>query len=143
MTGEITDGIWRSTLRAEPEAWNDAPSVAGKFIIVDSSEPGTPVGSLALGKTAGLDFVSGTLMDGGSVFLLARASTDRAVPLYAPLYSGKGLFLGWITSASGGQGVWIKPGAARPIDILIVEQISAGEATSEPRKRGDATKSDE
>jgi hypothetical protein len=50
-----------------------------------------------------------------------------AIPLSAPLYSGQGLFLAWITftnwpaQTNFGQAVWIGPGFTNLTDVRLVK----------------------
>jgi hypothetical protein len=52
---------------------------------------------------------------------------DTGIPLYVPLYSGKGLFLGWITLTNSpgetnfGNPVWIKPGSTNATQFFMVK----------------------
>ena len=63
----------------------------------------------------------------GSFFRAAPMDQGAGIPLYIPLYSGKGLFLGWITftnspaAANFGQAVWIKPGRTNLTGVFIVK----------------------
>jgi hypothetical protein len=71
--------------------------------------------------------VAGTLADGATFLRAAPMAKGPAIPLYVPLYSGQGLFLGWITltnstaQANFGQAVWIRPGATNPAAVFIVK----------------------
>jgi hypothetical protein len=71
--------------------------------------------------------VTGTLADGANIVRAAPMVKGPAIPLYVPLYSGKGMFLGWITfTNSPGQtntdgAFWIKPGATNATGVLIVK----------------------
>jgi len=132
MTGVISNAEWRSILQAGRSvfhaATNPAPDCAGQFALVISSGATAPAGYLTLNHTAGgTVLVTGTLADGATIFRAAPMAKGPAIPLYAPLYSGQGLFLAWITFTNWpaqenfGQAVWIGPGFTNLSDIHIVK----------------------
>jgi hypothetical protein len=130
ISGVISNASWVSILHAERDAANFAPGIEGQFVIVIPSDAATPAGYLTVSNTAsGSAQVSGSLADGAELFRLAPVSKDLAIPLYLPLYSGQGLFLGWISptnaTANIGQATWIKPGAANPINVWIIKKGEA------------------
>ena len=62
------------------------------------------------------------------IFRSAPIGQGATIPLYAPLYSGNGLFLGWLTltnppaGTNYGQALWaFQPGATNGTAILIVK----------------------
>ncbi len=122
MTGALSDGEWRSILQAGRAATNPVPLLSGQFALVIPSGSNAPVGYLTLTQTAGATaLVAGSLADGASLLRTAPMLNGAAIPLYAPLYSGKGLFLGWITLTNSGDAFWIKPGSPTPTGVLIVK----------------------
>jgi hypothetical protein len=132
MTGVISNASWLSVLQAGlavfDAATNPAPAVAGPFALVLPASPGAPVGSLTLTNTpGGTAFVAGTLADGAGFFRAAPMEQGAVIPLYVPLYSGNGLFLGWLTPANPpgqtnfGQALWLAPDAANAASVLIVK----------------------
>jgi hypothetical protein len=132
MTGMISNGDWRSILKASRAVFNaasnPAPVCAGQFALVIPSGANTPVGYLTLTNTAGgTALVTGTLADGANIIRAAPMVKGAAIPLYVPLYSGKGLFLGWITftnwpaQTNVADAFWIKPGSTNVTGVLIVK----------------------
>jgi hypothetical protein len=127
MSGVISSGEWRSILQAG-RAGDPETESAGQITLETPAGAGTPAGYLALTNTAGgTELVTGTLPDGARILRAAPIVKDGAIPLYAPLYSGKGLFLGWITLTNWpgqtniGSAFWIKPGSTNATRVLIVK----------------------
>ncbi|HWD18944.1 MAG TPA: FG-GAP-like repeat-containing protein [Verrucomicrobiae bacterium] len=131
MTGVISNTAWLSILQADRAvfnaATNPAPRVGGEFALVVPDGNEAPAGYLRITNSAGgTALITGTLADGARLTRTAPMTKDAAIPLYAPLYSGKGLFLGWITftnssQTSFGQANWLKPGAVEPTSVTIVK----------------------
>ncbi len=132
MTGVISNADWRSILQAGraalDAATNPAPASAGQFALVVPSGASSPVGFLDFTNTPrGTALVTGTLADGANIVRAAPMVKGAAIPLYVPLYSGKGLFLGWITftnwpaQANSDGGFWIKPGSTNVTGVIIVK----------------------
>jgi hypothetical protein len=132
MTGVISSADWRSILQAGravfDAATNPAPLWAGQFALVIPSGAIEPAGYLAITNTAGgTALVTGTLADGANIFRAAPMAKGPLIPLYAPLYSGQGMFLAWITftnstaPANFGPAVWIGPGFTNLTDVIIVK----------------------
>jgi hypothetical protein len=132
MTGVISNADWRSILQAGRSvfnaATNPAPDSAGQFALVIPSGTTAPAGFLTINNIAGGSaLVTGTLADGATIFRAAPMAKGPAIPLYAPLYSGQGLFLAWITftnwpaQTNFGQAVWIGPGFTNLTDVRLVK----------------------
>jgi hypothetical protein len=132
MTGVISNADWRSILQAGRcdfnAATNPAPVCDGQYAIIVPSDAAAPAGYLTINNTpGGTALVAGTLADGATFLRAAPMAKGPAIPLYVPLYSGQGLFLGWITltnstaQANFGQAVWIRPGATNPAAVFIVK----------------------
>jgi hypothetical protein len=91
------------TLLIPPDTNNtSSPSGYGYALIAGSS--GTT-------KTPSTVKITGALADGTTFSQSAPVSIDGYVPIYANLYSSKGLLLGWInlTNASGAFLAWVHP----------------------------------
>jgi hypothetical protein len=104
ITGTISDGIWLAELnanRAHFSATLPAPQQGSyTFVIPGSSDSssgpgGNGVGTVKVSATGGIAF-AGTLGDGTPVSRTASISRDGEWPLFASLYAGKGLLIGWI-----------------------------------------------
>jgi hypothetical protein len=132
MTGVISNADWRSSLQAGRAVFNaasnPAPVSAGQYALVIPSGASASVGYLTLTNAeSGSALVTGTLADGAHIIRAAPMVKGAAIPLYAPLYSGKGLFLGWITFTNWpgrtnfGDAFWIKPGSPNATGVLIVK----------------------
>ena len=125
ITGVIGNGLWTAEVTANRAIYsktNPAPW-AGQYTLII---PGSPDfadlpggnGAAAVNVSAsGAVTVSGTLGDGSTVTESAFVSGQGQWPLYASLYSKKGLVLGWLTFTNDiaetndleGVVAWIKP----------------------------------
>lgn len=128
MSGQISSADWQSILQAGRAAGNTPVEASGQYAVVVSSGTNAPIGYLTLTNLTGATaLVSGTLSDSASVIRSAPIIKGSAIPLYAPLYTGKGLFLGWISfTNTPGQIMpsaawWIKPGSNNATPVLIVK----------------------
>ncbi len=126
MTGVISNADWTSLLHADravfDTARNTAPVAGGRFTLVIPAGSAEPVGYLAVTNTpGGTALVSGALPDGTSLLRTAPMAKDLSIPLFVPLYSGKGLFLGWITATNNSQAVWVKPGFSNATPVLLLK----------------------
>jgi hypothetical protein len=132
MTGVISSADWRSILQAGRSvfnaATNPAPDCASQFALLIPSGGTAPAGYLTISNTAGgTVLVTGTLPDGAQIFRAAPMAKGPAIPLYAPLYSGQGLFLAWIAltnwpaQTNFGQAIWIGPGFTNLTDVYMVK----------------------
>jgi hypothetical protein len=132
MSGVVSNAEWCSILQAGRASFdaarNPAPDCAGQYTLMIPSGSNAPVGYLNISNTpGGTAFVTGSLADGARLFRAAPMAKDTGIPLYVPLYSGKGLFLGWITLTNSpgetnfGNPVWIKPGSTNATAVLMVK----------------------
>jgi hypothetical protein len=104
IAGTISDGIWTAQVAANRAHFSTtvpAP-LKGSYTFVipgsddSSTQPGgTGVGTVKVSATGGIAF-AGVLGDGTAVSRTAFISKDGEWPLFAPLYAGKGLLIGWI-----------------------------------------------
>ena len=83
----------------------------------NTSKPaGDGLGMIVL-KSDGTAVLSGVLADGTAISQSVPISKNKVWPLYASLYAGKGLVIGWVTftntldSSLEGDVSWIKTGA--------------------------------
>jgi hypothetical protein len=87
-----------------PSDTNTASSPGGSGYALIAGTPGTA-------KTPATAKITGALADGTPFSQSVSVSLDSYVPIYANLYSSKGLLLGWInlTNASGNALYWVHP----------------------------------
>jgi alpha-galactosidase len=158
LLGWVSNGVsggWVANLLADRAGFdnrtNPATQYLGKFTmrILGDTETGAPVfagdGYLTLSvATNGQIAYGGSLADGNAVASgAAVVCRDGHVPLYAPLYSGKGSLWGWLAfdtsqPAKGFEGwlSWIKPagmGTLYPLG-LTNEVIAEGSRYVTPTK---------
>ena len=124
ISGRLTDGNWVSSLGAKRSAYNarlnPAPQ-AGNYTMIlpgQTNDPTVPMGT-GYGTVRvyanGVARFAGALADGTKISQSALLSPDGQWPLYAPLYSGYGLVMSWMTitnlpqSDLNGALSWIKP----------------------------------
>jgi hypothetical protein len=126
MLGTVSSGNWTSSLEAERAILNSAPALAGNFAgrytMVIPPGSGAPerapggYGFATITNTpAGNSAISGHLGDSAQFSQSVAVSKEGNVPVYASLYSGQGLLLGWITFGNtpqtpSGTLSWIKTG---------------------------------
>lgn len=127
ISGTVSDGDWTADLAGDRAVFSktNAPSQAGNYTFVLL---GTPGGGLA---PEGDSYGTASVDAGGKVkwkaYLADKSpasgkvalSKNGQMPLYAPLYGGKGALLGWVgyddQASSDFEGLmsWIKPGMQR------------------------------
>lgn len=122
INGRVTDGVWSSPLSGGRAA--TSTTHAGDYTVVipgnvnDSSVPAGDGFATLRVATDGLATLSGTLADGTRFSQSAYVTTDGDWPFFAPLYSGKGAAVSWLsftnlsTSDLNGNVVWIKQAGA-------------------------------
>jgi hypothetical protein len=120
--GRVTDGVWVAAVSGDRAAFNATtnPSpYAGSYTVLI---PGSDEGSAPMGTgfariivdANGLAQFAGKLVDGTKISYSAPVSKDGFLPLYIPLYSGKGAIMGWLSMGNGasdgvnGTLVWMK-----------------------------------
>jgi len=117
ITGIVNGGSWIANLEANRTA--NPTTHVGKYTLLLPGEGdpaarpvGDSFGTVSI-TAAGATTVAGTLADGTKLSQKTSVSKDGVWPLYAPLYSNKGLIMGWMTNQMDGriEGVayWIKP----------------------------------
>jgi hypothetical protein len=125
VDGTVSDGIWTARLDGDRAVFdttkNPAP-LAGRYTLIIPGTPGSTdspegdgYGTVAINGAGALSY-SGVLADNTKVTQRSTVSKDGAWPLYAPLYSGKGLLFGWVNFDTNrpnddlsGAVNWIKP----------------------------------
>jgi len=123
LTGVISNASWISELQAERNAAN-AVGAGGEFVVM---EGGVAVGHLGITNlSGGTAKATGVLIGGASILRTAPITLDLAAPLYVPLYSGRGAFLGWISLTKGatnyGAALWIKPGSTNATSVRLAPE---------------------
>ena len=108
LTGSVSNADWLSDIFAERAVFNarsdKATAYAGRYTMIIPPGTGAPetvpggygAATLAnsLGGTAAL---AGHLGDGTAISRSAAISQDGDLPVYVPLYSGKGSLWGWLS----------------------------------------------
>jgi hypothetical protein len=127
----------RYTLLIPPDT-NNAPT----------NSPGGDGYALITNHAGGAN-ISGALADGTVFNQTAPVSQDGYVPIYANLYTGKGLLLGWInldlTNTSNVSLTWIHPGTRSGLytngftNVLLTNQILLSPWTNSPGNFDDLT----
>ncbi len=126
LSGSVSDGSWAAALRANRSVFNTATApapMAGSYtwVVAGTNDPAGPAGDgYATGKidAAGALKLAGKLADATSLSIKTTAAPGGEWPLYAPLYSGKGSILGWMTvtndpASAWGSVNWFKPAATK------------------------------
>jgi hypothetical protein len=99
VTGEVTDGVWTSEIRAGHVA---ASGLQGRYnlVIEGSGDSASAPGGAGVGAAfvaAGNSLVGSiSLGDGTPLALGGVVTRDGGWPLFASLYGGRGFLLGWI-----------------------------------------------
>jgi uncharacterized repeat protein (TIGR02543 family) len=120
VTGTVSNACWLATNLIADRATNALPSAEYTLLIPpDTNNTSSPIGygyalitgSEGTAKTPATVKITGALADGTAFSQSVPVSLDGYVPIYANLYSGKGLLLGWInlTNASGVSLAWVHP----------------------------------
>lgn len=106
VTGSVTDGNWTADLFGDRVIFNaqvnPAPQ-AGRYTVVlpgyanaAVAPAGNGYGAVTIGLAGNIS-VSGRLGDNTAFAQATGISKNGEWPLYAPLYGGRGLVLGWVT----------------------------------------------
>jgi hypothetical protein len=122
VTGTVTGDGWVATNLVADRGTNSPLSPAYTLLIPpDTNNTSSPIGygyaliaaSSGNAKTPAAAKITGFLADGTAFSQSVPVSLDGYVPLYASLYSGKGLLLGWINldnvNTSGTPVAWLHP----------------------------------
>ena len=116
VTGTVSGAGWESTLTAYlvnstlPSAEYDLLLLPDTNAVQLTNAPGGS-GYALITNHVGAVKITGALADGTSFSQSVSVSQDSFVPIYANLYSSKGLLLGWInlTNSSGDALYWVHP----------------------------------
>jgi hypothetical protein len=109
LVGNCSDGSWTAQIYGGMSAFNSKTNPApymGKYTLEIPGQQNAPSFSLGNGfGTVQVDGngnvkLGGTLGDGTKLSQSAPVGADGTWPLFAPLYSGKGLVIGWISFAN-------------------------------------------
>jgi uncharacterized repeat protein (TIGR02543 family) len=138
VTGTVTGPNWTANLTAD-QATNTLPSAEYTLLLPPDANNSPPAhspggdGYALITNNAGTAKITGALADGTALSQTVTVSQDGYVPIYASLYSGKGLLLGWInlelTNTDGVSLAWIHPGTRSGlytngfINVLSADQI--------------------
>jgi hypothetical protein len=129
ITGTISDGVWTSQLLGDRAVFGktNPPAQAGAYTLVVLGNPGSGIapggdsyGTATL-DTKGQAKVQIFLADKSVVAAKVPLSKNGHLPLYAGLYGGRGLLLGWVTFSDqantdfDGTLKWIKPNRPGPM----------------------------
>jgi photosystem II stability/assembly factor-like uncharacterized protein len=127
LRGSVGDGSWSAALAANRAFFsrtNPPPQAGGAytFVLPVDTAVDTPTGfgygTIRVGE-AGNVTLRGVLADGSRVSQSAWLSRQNQWPFFASLYSGKGVLLGWLDLANGGDSDidglmdWIRPPQSR------------------------------
>jgi hypothetical protein len=153
VSGTNAWGLWTANLIADRAANSLPPAEYTMLIPPDTNN--APVNSpggdgyALITNHAGAANITGALADGAALSQTAPVSQDGYVPIYASLYAGKGLLLGWInldlTNTTGVGLTWIRPGRASGLytngftNVLPANQILPSPWTNSPADFGDLT----
>ncbi len=125
MRGVVSNGNVGAALLAYRNPFSSKTAPAPTAGLFNSAFPGAadpqtaPAGdgfAALTVSTAGRVSGKGTLADGTALKVLSATSRDAQVPIYVPLYSGRGSVFGWLTVTNGelndvaGTLWWTKPG---------------------------------
>lgn len=125
ITGTVSDGsgVWSSQLAAGQKVFdartNAAPFSTRYTLVVPSSSNGGPQGN-GFGavevRTSGIVTLAGALAEGTALTQTANVLAGGQWPVYASLYSGRGVLVGWLQfdtnqpySGLTGSLSWIRP----------------------------------
>jgi uncharacterized repeat protein (TIGR02543 family) len=151
VTGTISGtniwGLWTANLIADRAANSLPPAEYTMLIPPDpnnvppTNSPGG-YGYALITNHAGAANIAGALADGAAFSQSVPVSQDGYVPIYANLYAGKGLLLGWInldlTNTSGVSLTWIRPEHASGLytngftNVFLTNQILLSPWTNPP-----------
>jgi uncharacterized repeat protein (TIGR02543 family) len=153
VTGTITGTNWMAELTAD-RATNSLPPAEYTMLIppdtnsAPTNSPGGDGYALITNRVSGAS-ITGALADGTAYNQTVPVSQDGYVPIYANLYGGKGLLLGWInldlTNTDDVGLTWIHPQTHSGIytggftNVLSASQILLSQWTNSPGNFDDLT----
>jgi len=112
IDGWVTDGVWLAPLTAGRGSKSNA--FVGSYTIIIAgttngvtSPAGYGAGKAAVSAIGGIQ-ITGTTADGAPVTQNTVIFRDGTWPLFARLYAGHGLLLGWMQCRSNALALWIK-----------------------------------
>lgn len=141
LSGTMSDGAFNVPVKADKAVFSTPGSpapYAGKYTL---NIPGTNevagdgIGTLTV-SPAGAVLLAGALADGTVVNQSAPVSRSGWWPLYAPLYTGKGMVLGWVQFSTNGSKsldgdvVWTKnpvPGKYYTNGLVLMTTVEGGQ----------------
>jgi uncharacterized repeat protein (TIGR02543 family) len=152
ITGTVSglSGAWQSALTAD-RATNIVHSAQFTLLIPPDADNNPPDGSPAgngyalITNKSGTAVITGALADGVALNESTSVSGDGYVPVYANLYNGKGLLLGWInlvTNASDESLTWAHPTARSGLytngftNVALSGQLLLSQWTNPPANLG-------
>jgi hypothetical protein len=109
LTGSLSDGTWTAQLYGGLAAFNSKTNpapYAGSYTLEIPGQQNLPSFSLGNGFASlkvdgnGNVKLAGALADGTKLSQAAAVSGDGTWPVFAPLYAGKGVLMGWVSFAS-------------------------------------------
>ena len=125
VTGTVSNANWMATNLIADRATNALPSAEYTLLIPPDTNNAPPTNSpggdgyalitnyagTARNPASATAKITGALADGTAFSQTTPVSQDGYIAVYASLYGGKGLLLGWInlTNASGMSLAWIHP----------------------------------
>jgi uncharacterized repeat protein (TIGR03803 family) len=127
VTGTVSNSSWVAELAGDRAVFNGVKNIspnAGKYTLVlpGTNDPafgpgGDSFGTVSVTKAGRLNLAA-SLADGTKTTQGVPVSKNGQWPLYASLYGGQGLLLGWITLSNApadmtGDVTWFKPGTTK------------------------------
>ena len=147
VTGTVSNASWVANLTAY-RATNTVPSAEYTMLIPPDTSNTPPNlspggdGYALITNHVGKATITGALADGAAFSQTVPVSQHGCVPIYANLYGGKGLLLGWInldiTNTTDVGLTWIHPGTHSGLyqngftNVLLTNQIQISQWTNSP-----------
>jgi hypothetical protein len=151
VTGTVSNASWLATNLTADRAANTPISAEYTLLIppdTNSAPTNSPGGDgyALITNHAGKATITGALADGAAFSQTVPVSQDGYVPIYANLYAGKGLLLGWVnldlTNTANVSLTWIRPEHASGLytngftNVLPANQIQLSPWTNPPGNIG-------
>ncbi|MEI7732264.1 MAG: immunoglobulin domain-containing protein [Verrucomicrobiota bacterium] len=98
VTGTVSDGVWNSRAEAYLKDTSTSNQLAGAYTLGLSPSVNIAGGGEAAitVSRAGIALVTGTLPESTVLTYSAPLSVQGLLPVYIPLYGGKGMLMGWL-----------------------------------------------